>query len=191
MPEPAAIEADLEGPVSPPRDNGEIVFAAAVGAPGVRDHDRALPLRRLRVGDLPAGPDRPDRRGRRPALLAQLVSGARGRARAGPRSSRATRSTSASASSRRAPTATITRTELGVAGVLHRVGMAVHSSPLAILATVDLGGPQRVASGLERRRSTRLPGPSWRASRPHLTGRRPRRFASPSRTRRGSRTRRP
>src|SRR3954447_3846642 len=25
---PDAIEADLEGPVSPPRDNGEIVFAA-------------------------------------------------------------------------------------------------------------------------------------------------------------------
>ena len=28
MPEPASIEADLEGRVSPPRDNGEIVFAA-------------------------------------------------------------------------------------------------------------------------------------------------------------------
>ena len=27
MPEPAAIEADLEGSVSPPRDNGEIVFS--------------------------------------------------------------------------------------------------------------------------------------------------------------------
>ena len=28
MTEPALIDADLEGPVSPPRDNGEIVFAA-------------------------------------------------------------------------------------------------------------------------------------------------------------------
>ena len=28
MAEQAEIDADLEGPVSPPRDNGEIVFAA-------------------------------------------------------------------------------------------------------------------------------------------------------------------
>jgi nitrile hydratase accessory protein len=28
MPEATAIDADLEGPVSPPRDNGELVFAA-------------------------------------------------------------------------------------------------------------------------------------------------------------------
>ena len=28
MPESGEIEADLDGPVSPPRDNGEIVFAA-------------------------------------------------------------------------------------------------------------------------------------------------------------------
>jgi nitrile hydratase accessory protein len=28
MADPAGIDADLQGPVSPPRDNGEIVFAA-------------------------------------------------------------------------------------------------------------------------------------------------------------------
>ena len=66
---PDAIDADLEGPVSPPRDNGEIVFAA----PWER---RAFGLtvalcRRaaVRLGGLPPAADRPHRRGRPPQLL--------------------------------------------------------------------------------------------------------------------------